>query len=1200
MTQSIHTLMQWESFLREQVAGGDVLLGQLPIGGSPFELSDMNQLGQFLAGIFSRHPFRNALKIIETKYPLSFALYLVLQGIFNYGGGEYWSAPGIQLGIENEYFYSSNCGQTFRHILKTFHLPSFSNVGGHANLGPILAHGGIPNYSLGDFFKLLNKSMGKEKILLDAETLIERWGMDPEETFFFIDVPVQRFVLHGGDVAEDFVDRCIALFIAKDDKEFAELDLPLRVVNEFKVWKENQSVPSFSKSRIRLERPYIYMDPYEDGVCIGLPPQEFPSDIGFSQLTWQIKENENQVDIETDRQRTESGYEFIVSEIVHASVSFQYHVILKSEQGEIRDWTLEGVGDESILFFDPDTCEIIRKQVWQQPGEKWIVYPNEYELLIENGQKTSALPQQHGTWGKFTIEEWDLYAGGSLTLKSPTGETFLVHIDGNLARRRPYLDGGTKPLNQSFRSDLPLYSGQPPILVIPFGQTPDDLQLSRWRISIKPDGNAHPNSPCSYLLSELQDWIISDEDNQVFLDLTSPKLFGGKPCGKFGIEIQGPLGRGRRFRVRLIPNLTVQGHRSLYLAQNAGDAVMYLSCESDTTIECVQNEGVALECTQNKGDRKQYQTTIDAHISLGNFVYIDPRGIRVPFFIKVRRLRWGLWQRTAPKDLSWTTTVQRIFPQAIPNISETELFVDLPTLVDDAYLFAGWRLINPQGTVILERGPDTSKSRQQFTIPIGEIMPSCRQAQIDGITLNLQIWLLEKGVESKEYFVDVMHLLPTLELGTTETEWRFENSFVYVSILWESQQTSPYMKLLIWPLDQPWQNEPLIFDVSANNDGYFQWEIPISNIPSLKSYGGDILGEMLIIDPWSTEEPLRPKHQQPNTLLFHPKYAKKYYSEIEEKFRNNNASPEEALTLLSFYHRHQQLDNMHQVNILLSHYAKDYKLDFDQLILWATIVKDVEDKQAYKLVQWTLFKTKLLDKVEKEWIEHPRLSQYLAHLSDNLLEPEAYKRLLIAGYSEVRQVCLTGLCRFGNSLGFAELLKDVELGEIVLSEAASMLASCNGKAVNYLLQTGTQDAIDILYILAQTNDMEITWLQPNFQLSTDIGQIKIKKIEISENGRFIPQISCLLTDTGRVSVVTINEYESLPAILMLPERTVVFQQETIYQCTDCGNIFDKHQNAARHHDIAHPLTPKAFRQVKSREIKLKKTTVQIPNGGRFK
>lgn len=315
MATLFKNLTDWESFLQDQVRGGDILLGQLPHGGSPFGHEEMDHLGSQFATVFKSIPFQRAIKSIEKRYPLSFALYLVLEGVFSYKGGEYWPNPGKQLGIINEPYYSSTCGETFRRILRRHKLPTFSHIEGLVNLVPILAHGGIPNYSLGDYFKLLNRAIRKNHLLLDAETLIEEWAANPDE-FFFIDRPVQRFVLFGGSVAEDFITRSITLLLARSEADLDRVGLPERIISGFKQWQKRSQFWSNPGTHIRLQRPSIYLDPHGEGVCIELPPQQFPYDTNHKQILWQILDSNTRYEIPTERQKTEYGYEFSVQEIV--------------------------------------------------------------------------------------------------------------------------------------------------------------------------------------------------------------------------------------------------------------------------------------------------------------------------------------------------------------------------------------------------------------------------------------------------------------------------------------------------------------------------------------------------------------------------------------------------------------------------------------------------------------------------------------------------------------------------------------------------------------------------------------------------------------------------------------------------------------------------------------------------------------------
>ncbi|MFN2134343.1 MAG: hypothetical protein ACK2UK_00200, partial [Candidatus Promineifilaceae bacterium] len=341
----MRTLTDWENTLTLQAADGEILLGQLPLNAAPYDGDDMHRLGALLREVFAKRDFRDALALIRKRYPLSFALYLVLHGVYSYSSGEYWPAPGNELEIVGNHYWSYHCGKAFRAILRQFNLPTFEHVGGLTNLVPILAHGGIPNNSLNDFFRLLHRSVRGSVIALDAETLIDDWSLDPEETFYFIDKPVERFLLYGDEVAIDFLDRCLSMVEAESEEEMAELGLPQRVVTQYGNWRIGQTEQQLKRAQIRLARPFLYLDPYSaEGICLALPPQKFTSAVSLSKLDWALAfDGQTNREIFTERNRIEGGYEFTVPEIIPLPVHEEFKIVLRQDATDLKTWILEGL-----------------------------------------------------------------------------------------------------------------------------------------------------------------------------------------------------------------------------------------------------------------------------------------------------------------------------------------------------------------------------------------------------------------------------------------------------------------------------------------------------------------------------------------------------------------------------------------------------------------------------------------------------------------------------------------------------------------------------------------------------------------------------------------------------------------------------------------------------------------------------------------
>jgi hypothetical protein len=1192
-TRTNMTLREWEATLRQQVGEGDVLIGQLPLDQSPYDEMDMRQLGMLLASQIQLHGSSKALEIVERHYSLALALYLVLQGIYNYQGGTYWPAVAEQLGLEGNSL--AECGRAFRRILKKYHLPTFQHIQGHKNLVPILAHGGIPNYSIGDFFSLLQKSMKDSLIALDAETLIEDWAADPEDTFVNIDRPVQRFILHGGSVAEDFLTRCLALLEADSDDEISYLTLPQRVVDGYQIWQEEQAETRYARARIRLTRPVLYLDPYGgEGVCIEFRPQKFPAGRAFSNLIWVLEAGERQREVVTDRERTADGYEFTVPDIVHVPAASQYKVSLQNEDGLLRSWNLDGVGEFSLMMFDPDTGNRLNEREWLHAGERWILYPVQYELAVSKGRKTGQLPQQYGEWSKYAIEEWDVAPGSVLRLTGPEGLMPEIRILDEIALRRPHFVGGDQPLDRHLRSRFPLYSGSPPQLAISFRQRPNESQLGRWRITARAEGPARPPEQRSYLLSELRPWFTIDEENQLLLDLGEPQLLGSEPCGKFEINAQGPFGRGRRLGLRIVPKLRVEGQQRLYLSAEDGPAELKLQVDDGSRIQNLSPQGVI--CEPVTGQKGQYSVKINPAVHMAKFAFIDEDEIRVNFTVLVRRLRWALCRSGDQERLAWQSEPLRIFPRALDDIYETELSVDLPTLAGGATIVGGWRLVNSEGIVQAERQPDLERSRQQFGIRLGELMPSFRVAQAEGDLLCLQIWLYIQHEERQEKYVNALYLTPRLDLGDIRAEWEELEDEIHLALHWTRPHPCRNLNLYLWPADQPWIEEGLILPISDSNSGQAKWRRSPTVLPGTAEYGGLYIANLVIADPWSSERPQRPDPQHPATIVFKPPLAELYYGVLELDVQGAGASPMTALAALAYQHRTQQYNKMYDTNRELRQLSKEFGLDVDQMLLWADLVRDLDDPTAYKLVQMSLFSEESVTQLETTSPGVHVLDRYLAHLPEQSLDPRAYMRLLIAGFPQVRRQCIAALCRKEETSGLDELLADVQAGKLLVSEAAEILTPVYDFAADYLMQCGTADAQDVLYTLTKTAGRNPTWIEPEYLLETNIGSGQVLTIRESASGQLRGR--CWLWEDCQLVMRMVPPTEPIKAYVQLAAKKIEFETICVYQCSLCGEVSGStRQSLDDHHVRRHAADSPVFRVRKPPVFELTQLGIRLPVEG---
>lgn len=1188
-----HTLLDWENVLRDQVGAGDLLLGQLPLGRTPYDEDDMNALGHLLAARLGGRTFDDALGTVERRYPLSFALYLVLQGIYNYKQGAYWPAVVDQLAVDAG-SNTAQMGQAFRRILRRFQLPTFEHIHGFANLVPILAHGGIPNYSLGDFFRLIRNTTSGSLFSMDAETLIDEWERNPDEAFQFIDRPVQRFVLHGGAVAEDFINRCLRLIDSESDDEIAQLALPQRVVDGYRQWQERAREWGFQRQRIRLSRPVLYLDPYGDGVCLELPPQSFPPGISFARLTWLLTASSQHREILCDRDRTADGYIFTVPEVIMAPCAAEYVLSLRQDDETIRTWTLSGLKEPPLLLFDPDTGEILNERLRTQPGERWILYLDTHTLTITDGRKTAELPQQFGEWGRYAIEEWDVAPGSRIRLVAANGDQHTVHISNELALRRPYLEGGHQPLLSHIRSKFPLYSGSPPGLVISFSSTPDDSQFARWRITVRADGPARPAQRQSYLLQELKPWITFKNDRQVLLDLSAPCLLGVTPAGRFEIDAQGPFGRGRHLGLRVVSHLQIEGHHQLYLSESDGPCSLELQCDPADLIQCISDAGVELKVTSVTD--KSYLVVADPTIHHVKLAYVDREQIRVPFTVVVRRLRWALWQSSQPETFTWLSSPMRIFPGALEDMHRTELYVDLPTLPEDTMLFGGWRLVDGLNKVLAERPPDLRRSRQQFSIPLAELLPSFRLARENGDTLCLQIWLHRQNGQTLEDFVNAFYLVPNVSLGELQAECQASGEHLHLRLHWQAPHPLQHLHLALWPVDLPWIEEPLILPVADVASGHAEWQIHRTQLPGSSDYRGAFAGRFELLDPWSGNPLERPAPGDPGILILEPSAAIDYYQDLETKVYSGEAAPEEALILLAYRHRNRHINRMHNTNRQLKEYAEKGLLDLGQLVLWADLVRDLGDRNAYKLVQWTLFKDDIIDRLGDIPRESLLARRYLTHIPERSPDALIFLRLLIAGFPQVRRRCIEGLCQQKESIGLDELLEDVQAGKILISEAAEMLEPVYEFAIGYFSPLPSKDAFEIVRELAVRTGSNPNWIEPGFGIETDLGFGLVLAIRNRTEKQVLDR--CLVTDERDLDVEMKLPYGQTIALLHLNERKLILPAGGVHQCSVCRKVVGSElRHTEAHFRQIHPYESLKYRRVDPPVFKLTHFVVHFPTQG---
>jgi hypothetical protein len=650
----MRTLADYDAQLRQE-APAVTLLGQLP-----YDEGDLYELRAGLGALF-RGAAAERLRRAAERCELPLALYLVLEGTYHYNAGDYWRGPAETLGLDDN--GRAQVGDHFRRTLAAWGLPTFEHLGGHRYVTPILAHVGIPNYCLDDFFDLLARALRRDATP-DAATLIADWrdGDFPAA----IDKPVQRFLRAGGPIAEDFVDRCLELW--RPDADAASLGLPARVLDRFEAWRAKRDAP-MGATGARLDRPALRLDPYGEGLVLDLAPVLFDVDRAPAQLVWDIRAGDRRRVETAVRRRRGDGFVYEPRDVVNVlTAAGAYAVTLLADDRPLQTWRLDGPGDPPPLAFDPDTGELLRRRVEApdaeivvSPGERWLAFPHGWRPADEV-HPLAVLPEQPGDWAAWVFQTWRLGPGERLAFVSPDGrQRAAIRAHHDAAPPRPVLRGvrvaGDGP-------HAPWLSAAPPTLLFPRHQRPEEP--AGWRYTLEPVGLARPAANRRGALGDVAARFIQTDEG-LMLPLDALELLGSAPFGAFRLTLRGPYGRTADFDLRLAPGLELARYPRRYHAETES-ATFDVVCADGIEVSPVEGEaGVSVGAPQSADTGRLWPITAAPSVTRAGLTFRHSTGAAFIADVPIYRVRWGVRQPDRPDEFAWSSRPLTLCPDALGN-----------------------------------------------------------------------------------------------------------------------------------------------------------------------------------------------------------------------------------------------------------------------------------------------------------------------------------------------------------------------------------------------------------------------------------------------------------------------------------------------------------------------------------------------------
>jgi len=359
------------------------------------------------------------------RCPFLVAVTTVGTGIYQYKCGDLWDAfPGLDTTADRKQW-----GELFKRFLEKHEtLEAFQNLGGLKYVAPILAHGGIPQYCLPDFFEVLTRYGDPEQ---SSSEFIE-FICDKPNCMTNIDKPVQRFLLHGGEVAEEFVARSLALWQSREYGDGGGTHgLPNRVVKAFSKWyTKHKPMQHQHIRRLTKPRPEIRISPGDLWVYLHLPRCDDHPEIGpnacwkFNERSWAVSRNHK------------------------ISLPFSDCWIVKCENREVN---LQGISSSApALFFDSSSGKLIPDPCLRRlPEHLWAVFSQSSVVEPEPVYR-----EEISSWPGYVVAVFDLKGQKSLSIG---GHWFEV--------RRPFFHVDRDPvvMGVTTKDGIPIFHSPPKI-----------------------------------------------------------------------------------------------------------------------------------------------------------------------------------------------------------------------------------------------------------------------------------------------------------------------------------------------------------------------------------------------------------------------------------------------------------------------------------------------------------------------------------------------------------------------------------------------------------------------------------------------------------------------------------------------------------------------------------------------------------------
>jgi len=673
-------LDKWESRLKPFFESHLRIIGEIPISET-----DLDELAEAVKKFLDACPsFSRGTQMLIKHHPFVFLTLLAHFSAHNDQAG-YWEALQEKVGADQD-LHNSRWHEHFVNLAQKHELRTFSEADTlNFYVATIRFHGGIPTYSLPDFFDRMVVPAVEDKNL--REIAPKDALADLLKHVQFVDRPVLDFLKNSGEMGLTWFESCCKL-VRHARKNHGEVlpraqvpELPYYIYSFFEQYNEGLQDRGFHWSR-----PYLEVSPFSEDSPVGLhiPDQIVPIEVANQSLHWSITWPELKTPLiipcQMVHRRTgesiKEDFRSITCPTSQITVSIFSSFPNASEDTELRRWTIPLLpsADQAPLIAFRENCRHIPNAQTLPAQVLYLLIPASSALEVDgHPKKVDSFGTFAGDWSSWKLEQWDLSSAVSL-LMYQDGMVLgnIIPVASEIAQ--PELTGGHLFDYQEYPEQL-LYTSESPSISIPVAQNLSKHQaLAGWTLSVTSIGEAFPNIDANVSLQDYQTRCSSEADRILF---PLKELLGEKPAGIFDLTLKGPKKVKAEFRLRLWPKLLVQNYSKEFPSPiESREPVRFnLHLQENAWVEN-QPGADPVEIR-----REDYGITIIAkpevrRAQLDLITLSETKTqIRVPVSIPVMRLRWGIAEENS--SVKFSQNVVHISKERFAQYSSSAIHVEM-------------------------------------------------------------------------------------------------------------------------------------------------------------------------------------------------------------------------------------------------------------------------------------------------------------------------------------------------------------------------------------------------------------------------------------------------------------------------------------------------------------------------------------------